>query len=95
MECWVKKKGKKVCGVHFGRNFWKIFKNEDFGFDILEKGKIFRPFSGLAPLKLKCCSTKIRGRLCAFSIWVMGEGYNDPPPHNGIWVGKIGHERDG
>ena len=37
----------------FWRDFWKIFKNDDFGFDIFEKGQILRPFSGLAPSKLK------------------------------------------
>ena len=26
--------------------FGKIFKNEDFGFGIFEKGQILRPFSG-------------------------------------------------
>ena len=26
---------------------WKIFKNEDFGFEIFEKGEILRPFSDL------------------------------------------------
>ena len=36
----------------------KIFKNEDFGFDIFEKGQILRPFSGLAPSKLKKISKK-------------------------------------
>ena len=38
--------------VHFWRNVWKIFKNEDIGFYIFEKGHILRPFSGLAPSKL-------------------------------------------
>ena len=38
-------------------NFWKIFKNGDFGFNILEKGQIFRPFSGLSPSKLKILYT--------------------------------------
>ena len=44
---------KRVIGVHFWRNFWKIFKNEDFGNDIFEIGQILRPFSCLAPSKLK------------------------------------------
>ena len=39
----------RVCGVHFWRNFWKIFKNEDFGFNFFEKGHILMLFSGLAP----------------------------------------------
>ena len=37
MECWVSKQGKRI---------------EDFGFKNFEKGKILRPFSGLAPSKL-------------------------------------------
>ena len=32
------------CGVHFCRNFWKKFNNEGFGFKMLEKGHILRPF---------------------------------------------------
>ena len=47
---------KRVDGVCFQRNFWKIFKNEDFGFDI------FEAFSGLAPSKLKFCSKKRKKR---------------------------------
>ena len=43
---------KRVCGVHFLRKSWKIFKNEDFGFEIF-KGQTLRHFSGLAPAKLK------------------------------------------
>ena len=39
------KQGERVCGFHFRRNCWKIFQNEDFGFKILEKGHISRPFS--------------------------------------------------
>ena len=49
MEGWVSKEGKKVA-------FWKIFKNKDFGFEIFEKGQIFRPFAGLAHSKLKIFS---------------------------------------
>ena len=40
-------------GIHFQRNFWKIFKNEDFGLNIFEKGQIYSSFSGLASSKLK------------------------------------------
>ena len=29
------------------------YQNEDFDFNIFEKGQILRPFSGLAPSKLK------------------------------------------
>ena len=35
------------------RNYWKIFKIEDFGFKSSEKGQILRPFSGIAPTKMK------------------------------------------
>ena len=38
---------KRVCGVHFLRNFGEIFKNKDFGFDMFEEGQILKPFSGL------------------------------------------------
>ena len=34
MEYWVSKQNKK--------DAWKIFRNEDFGFDIFEKGQILR-----------------------------------------------------
>ena len=34
MECWVSNRVKSVYGVHFLKNCWKIFKNEDFGFKI-------------------------------------------------------------
>ena len=40
---------KRLCGVYFG-----IF--EDFCFKFLEKSQILRPFSSLAPSKLKMCS---------------------------------------
>ena len=56
---------KKVIGVHFWRNFWKIIKNEDFGFDILEKGQILRPFSGVATSKLRIFK-KFNGSICAY-----------------------------
>ena len=49
---WYQKKVKRVRGVNFCRNFYKIFKNEDFGFKKFEKGQILGPFSGLAPSKL-------------------------------------------
>ena len=33
----------------FLKEFWKIFKNEDFGFDIFEKGQILRLFQAKHP----------------------------------------------
>ena len=42
----------RIKRVHFRSNFRKIFKHEDFGFEIFEKGHILRPFSGLALSKL-------------------------------------------
>ena len=45
MECWVLKQGKKGVWISFLKNSWKIFNNEDFGFDIIEKGQILSPFS--------------------------------------------------
>ena len=41
-------------------NFLKIFKSEDFGFKILEKGHILWPFSGIAPSKIKILSQNLR-----------------------------------
>ena len=38
----------------------KIFKSEDFGFKILEKGHILWPFSGIAPSKIKILSKNLR-----------------------------------
>ena len=52
MECWVSKLGKKVVWGSFLKEFWKIFMNEDFGFKILEKGHILKPFSCIAPTKI-------------------------------------------
>ena len=49
-----------MCGVISEDIFLKIFKNEDFGFYIVKKGQILRPFSGLAPSKLKLFSKKIK-----------------------------------
>ena len=48
-------------------NFWKNFKNEDFGLFFLKKGHILMPFSGLALSKLK--------------IWVIGGVHNAPMPY--------------
>ena len=68
--CWASIKGKKgVRGVLF--NFCEIFKNEDFGYEIFEKGQILRPFLGLAPSNWKFAVARGRRRLprtwCAWS----------------------------
>ena len=34
MDCWVSKQGEKGVWSSFLKDFWKIFKNEDFGFKI-------------------------------------------------------------
>ena len=43
--------------------FLKISKNEDYGFEIFEKGQILRRFSGLAPSKLKIEKNWERGKV--------------------------------
>ena len=63
-------------------NFWKIFKNEDFCFKFFQKGQILRPFSGLAPSKLKFFQKDLRvgyvyikETLIPFSIWLMAREF--------------------
>ena len=43
---------KKVCEIHFYRNFKENIQKWRFGFKIVEKGQILMPFSGLAPSTL-------------------------------------------
>ena len=57
---WYQNRVKRVIGVYFWRNFWKIFKSEDFGFEFLEKCQILVPFSGLAPSKLNIYKNILR-----------------------------------
>ena len=38
---------------------------------IFEKGQILRPFSGLAPSKLKIFSKKFNGSICAYRIFYL------------------------
>ena len=40
MESWVSNRVKRVRGVYFWKKIWKIFKNEDFDFNFVEKGQI-------------------------------------------------------
>ena len=49
----------------------KIFKNEDLGLDIFEKGQILRPFSDLVPPKLKIVSTKFNGTIYACRVFYL------------------------
>ena len=51
--------------------FGKIFKNEDFGFKILEKCNILRPFSGITHTKMKMLSKKLRVRYVYIYIYVL------------------------
>ena len=44
----------------FLTEFRKIFKNEDFGLKLLEKGNILRDFSGIAPTEMKILSENLR-----------------------------------
>ena len=74
---------KRMCGVHFRRNFWKIFKNKDFVFKFFEKGQILMSFSCLA--------------LCVYRgiVWYHFQyGLYASAPH-GWWVGKIANGRKG
>ena len=63
-----------MCGVYFLRNFWKIFENEDFGFDF-----------GLAPSKLKFFQQKFNGSICTYRVFYLpilkeeGVGWIPPP----------------
>ena len=58
--------GKKGDWSSFLKEFLENIENEDFGFDIFLKCQIWRPFTGLAPSKLKFVSQKIKGRLCVY-----------------------------
>ena len=42
----------------------KNIQNEDYGIKILEKGQFLRPFSGIAPKKMKILSKKCKGIKC-------------------------------
>ena len=62
--------------VHFWRNFWKIFENEDFGFDIWKRSKL-NFFS----------SKKSNGSICAYRVFYVpifriteGGMESTPPP---------------
>ena len=53
-----KKKKKRAIGVNFWRNFWKIFKNEDFGFTFFLKRSNFDAFVRPRTLKTEIFSKK-------------------------------------
>ena len=64
-----------------------MFKNEDFGYDIFEKGKILRPFPGPPPSKLKFVQkmlmvayVHIEYATYQFSEESKGGGLDSPPP---------------
>ena len=40
-------------------------------FEIFEKGQISRPFSGLAPSKLKICYKNFNGSICAYRVFYL------------------------
>ena len=46
----------------------KIFKNKDFGFTILEKGHILRPFSGISPTE--SCNLQLLDSLSLFFFYI-------------------------
>ena len=52
------------------RKCWKIFKNNEFGFKILEKGHILRPFSCIAPTKMKMLLKNVRIKYVYIYIYV-------------------------
>ena len=53
------------------REFLENIKKISFGFDIFEKGQILRPFSGLAPSKLKFFSKNVNGSICAYRVFYL------------------------
>ena len=82
-------------------SFGKIFKNEDFGFDIFEKGQILKAFFRPSTLNTeKSFQNNLRvGYVYIdesfYTIFNMGcrGAYSAPP--QGVWVGKIAHGREG
>ena len=48
--------------------FEKYSKMKILFFEIFEKGQILRPFSGLAPSKLKIFPKKFNGSICAYRV---------------------------
>ena len=58
---------KRVRGVNFLRKFWKKFKNENFGLNLLKRSN-FDAFSGLAPSKQKIISNKFNGSIYAYRV---------------------------
>ena len=62
-------------------------------FEIFEKGQILRPFSGLAPSKLKFFSIKFNGSICAYRVLYLPifrgiEGGWNPTPSRSLWYRK-------
>ena len=68
-EWWVSKKDKKGAWSPFLKELFQYIQNEDFSFDIFEKGHILRPFSGKALSKLKKISTNFNGSIYAYRVF--------------------------
>ena len=51
--------------------FEKYSKMKILVFEIFEKVHILKPFSGLAPSKLKIFSKKFNGRICAYRVFYL------------------------
>jgi len=66
--------------------FEKYSKMKILFFEIFEKGQILRPFSGLAPSKLKIFPKKFNGSICAYRVSCLPifrrieGGVESPPP---------------
>ena len=78
--------GKKGDWSSFLNECLENIQNEDYGYDIFEKGQILRPFSGLVPLKtenvfknLMVAYVHIEYSTYQFSKESKG-GWNTPPP---------------
>ena len=68
-------------------------------FEIFEKGRILRPFLGLAPSKLKIYSKKFNGSICAYRVFYLQifreieGGLESTPPPGPCGTEKRGPER--
>ena len=78
--------------------FEKYSKMKILVFEIFEKGQILRPFSGLAPSKLKFFSNKFNGSICAYRVFYIPifrriEGSGESTPRSLRYRKKRGSER--
>ena len=74
---------KRVIEVHFWRSFWKIFENEDFGFEIFEN-------ENWKSNQQKLRVGYVYKEELFYAIFNMGYGVGGVQ-----WAGKIGHGREG